>query len=148
MTYLSHTASFPSNERIAPSNRGIKHLKLGRGNADALRDVVRDYAIKHLGTDDAVLRIGETVFLKQGKTSCGMGRQYTRSAGKVTNCQIGVFAAYVSAKEPCFHQPGIIPAEKLGQRPGTAGDCACPREHDFRDQAGAGGANDRMRDSG
>ena len=47
-------------------------------------------------TDDAVLVVDETGFLKQGKRSCGVGRQYTGSAGKITNCQIGVFAAYVS----------------------------------------------------
>ena len=73
-------------------------LGRGRWDADALRDVVRDYAIEYLGTDDAVLVIDETGFLKQGKASCGVGRQYTGSAGKVTNCQIGVFAAYVSAR--------------------------------------------------
>jgi len=77
-------------------------LGRGRWDADALRDVVRDYAIEHLGTDDAVLVIDETGFLKQGKASCGVGRQYTGSAGKVTNCQIGVFAAYVSAKGHAF----------------------------------------------
>lgn len=77
-------------------------LGRGRWDADALRDIVRDYAIEHLGTDDAVLVIDETGFLKQGKASCGVGRQYTGSAGKVTNCQIGVFAAYVSAKGHAF----------------------------------------------
>jgi SRSO17 transposase len=46
--------------------------------------------------DDAVLVIDETGFLKQGKASCGVARHYTRSADKITNCQIGVFAAYVS----------------------------------------------------
>jgi SRSO17 transposase len=40
--------------------------------------------------------IDETGFLKQGRASCGVGRQYTGSAGKITNCQVGVFAAYVS----------------------------------------------------
>src|SRR5258708_2358451 len=71
---------------------------LGRRDwdADALRDIVRDYAIEHLADDDAVLVIDETGFLKQGKASCGVARQYTGSAGKITNCQIGVFAAYVS----------------------------------------------------
>ena len=71
---------------------------LGRGDwdADALRDIVRDYVIEHLADDDAVLVIDETGFLKQGKASCGVARQYTGSAGKTTNCQIGVFAAYVS----------------------------------------------------
>jgi len=46
--------------------------------------------------------IDETGFLKQGKSSCGAGRQYTGSAGKITNCQIGVFAAYVSRHGHAF----------------------------------------------
>jgi SRSO17 transposase len=52
--------------------------------------------------DDAVLVIDETGFLKQGKESCGVGRQYTGSAGKITNCQIGVFASYVSRHGHAF----------------------------------------------
>src|SRR4051794_32945838 len=77
---------------------------LGRShwNADALRDVVRDHVIETLGTPEAVLVIDETGFLKQGNASCGVGRQYTGSAGKITNCQIGVFAAYVSDKGHAF----------------------------------------------
>ena len=63
---------------------------------------MRDYGIEHLATDDAVLVIDETGFLKQGKASCGVARQYTGSAGKITNCQIGVFAAYVSARGHAF----------------------------------------------
>jgi SRSO17 transposase len=77
---------------------------LGRAtwDADALRDVVRDYAVEMLAEPDAVLVVDETGFLKQGKASCGVGRQYTGSAGKITNCQIGVFAAYVSGKGHAF----------------------------------------------
>jgi SRSO17 transposase len=71
-------------------------LGRGRWEADALRDVVRDFALEELADTDAVLVVDETGFLKQGKSSCGVGRQYTGSAGKITNCQIGVFAAYVS----------------------------------------------------
>jgi len=70
-------------------------LGRGRWDADALRDIVRDYAMEKLADPDGVLVIDETGFLKQGKASCGVGRQYTGSAGKITNCQIGVFAAYV-----------------------------------------------------
>src|ERR1700728_4870829 len=70
--------------------------------ADDLRDIVRDYVIEHLTDDDAVLVIDETGFLKQGKASCGVARQYTGSAGKVTNCQGGVFAAYVSCHGHAF----------------------------------------------
>jgi SRSO17 transposase len=58
--------------------------------------------IEHLADDDAVLVIDETGFLKQGKASCGVARQYTGSAGKITNCQIGVFASYVSRHGHAF----------------------------------------------
>jgi SRSO17 transposase len=77
---------------------------LGRSHwdADALRDLVRDYALETLAAPRAVLVIDETGFLKQGQHSCGVGRQYTGSAGKITRCQIGVFAAYVSDKGCAF----------------------------------------------
>jgi SRSO17 transposase len=77
---------------------------LGRAHwdADALRDVVRTYVVEMLAEPDAVLVVDETGFLKQGKASCGVARQYTGSAGKITNCQIGVFAAYVSDKGHAF----------------------------------------------
>jgi SRSO17 transposase len=77
---------------------------LGRGcwEADALRDVVRGYALEALADADAVLVIDETGFLKQGRSSCGVARQYTGSAGKITNCQIGVFAAYASRHGHAF----------------------------------------------
>ena len=77
---------------------------LGRSHwdADALRDVVRDYALETLAEGDAVLVIDESGFLKQGTASCGVARQYTGSAGKITNCQVGVFAAYVSTKGHAF----------------------------------------------
>ena len=87
------------------------HPGRGRWDADALRDVVRDYALETLADPDAVLVIDETGFLKQGKASCGVGRQYTGSAGSpkreafaagITNCQIGVFAAYVSRHGHAF----------------------------------------------
>jgi hypothetical protein len=77
---------------------------LGRSHwdTDALRDMVREYALETLASPGAVLVIDETGFLKQGQRSCGVGRQYTGSAGKITSCQIGVFAAYVSDKGCAF----------------------------------------------
>ena len=77
---------------------------LGRTHwdAEALRDVVRDDVLETLASSDAVLVVDETGFLKQGKASCGVGRQYTGTAGKITNCQIGVFAAYVSDQGHAF----------------------------------------------
>jgi SRSO17 transposase len=77
-------------------------LGRGRWEADDLRDIVRDYALETLADDDAVLVLDETGFLKQGKVSCGVARQYTGSVGKIANCQIGVFAAYVSRHGHAF----------------------------------------------
>src|SRR5271157_704915 len=77
-------------------------LGRGRWDADALRDIVREYALETLADEDAVLVIDETGFLKQGKASCGVARQYTGSAGKITNCQIGVFTSCVSRHGHAF----------------------------------------------
>lgn len=52
-------------------------LGRGRWDADELCNIVRDYVVENLATDDAVLVIDETGFLKQGKAPCGVGRQYT-----------------------------------------------------------------------
>ena len=82
-------------------------LGRGRWDADALRDIVRDYVVGTLADPEAVLILDETGFLKQGKASCGVGRQYTGSAGKITNCQIGVFAAYVSRHGHAFIDRGL-----------------------------------------
>jgi len=83
-------------------------LGRGRWDADALRDIVRAYAVETLAEPDAVLVVDETGFLKQGKASCGVARQYTGSAGKITNCQIGVFVAYVSGKGHAFIDRALI----------------------------------------
>src|SRR4051794_31829086 len=77
-------------------------LGRGRWEADALRDLVRGDVLGTLADAEAVLVLDETGFLKQGKSSCGVARQYTGSAGKVANCQVGVFAAYVSRHGHAF----------------------------------------------
>jgi SRSO17 transposase len=65
-------------------------------NADAVRDDLRDYVVEHLGDEAAVLVIDETGFLKKGGKSAGVGRQYSGTAGRIENCQIGVFLAYAA----------------------------------------------------
>lgn len=76
---------------------GIQHL-LGRASwqADDLRDALYAYVVAHLGSPDAVLGVDETGFLKKGDRSAGVARQYSGTAGKVDNCQVGVFMAYAS----------------------------------------------------
>lgn len=88
-------------------------LGRGRWDADALRDIVRDYALETLADPDAVLVLDETGFLKQGKASGGVARQYTGSAGKITNCQIGVFAFLCLPAWSCLRRPGALSAEGL-----------------------------------
>jgi SRSO17 transposase len=67
-------------------------------DADAVRDEVRRYVIEHLGTPDGVLIVDETGFVKKGTCSAGVQRQYTGTAGRVENAQVGVFMAYACAR--------------------------------------------------
>ena len=63
---------------------------------DAVRDDLRDYVVEHLGEPDAVLAADETGFVKKGVQSAGVQRQYSGTAGRTENCQLGVFLCYVS----------------------------------------------------
>jgi SRSO17 transposase len=67
-------------------------------DADAVRDDLRQQVIVELGDPDGVLVVDETGFLKKGTKSCGVARQYSGTAGRVENCQIGVFLGYASPK--------------------------------------------------
>ena len=71
---------------------------LGRSHwdADRLRDEVRGYVIEALGDADGVLIVDETGFVKKGDRSAGVARQYSGTAGRIENCQVGVFVAYAS----------------------------------------------------
>jgi SRSO17 transposase len=109
-------------------------LGRGRWEADALRDIVRDYVVEHLAADDAVLVIDETGFLKQGRASCGVGRQYTGSAGKITNCQIGVFAAYVSHRGHAFIDRALYLPKAWTDDPARMAAAHAPEEAGFATQ--------------
>src|SRR4051812_26764656 len=106
-------------------------LGRGRWEADALRDIVRDYALEHLADEDAVLVVDETGFLKQGKASCGVARQYTGSAGKITNCQIGVFAAYVSDRGHAFFDRALYLPKAWAEDPARRATAHVPPEIAF-----------------
>lgn len=77
----------------------VQHL-LNRAQWDAndVRDELREYVVAHLGDDKAVLVLDETGFLKKGRYSVGVQRQYSGTAGRIENCQIGVFLAYATPK--------------------------------------------------
>jgi SRSO17 transposase len=65
-------------------------------DADLVRDDLRAYVVDHLGDAGAVLVLDETGFLKKGTKSVGVQRQYSGTAGRIENCQIGVFLGYAS----------------------------------------------------
>jgi SRSO17 transposase len=76
---------------------GMQRLLRDAGwDVDGVRDDLRDLVVEHLGDQDAVVVIDETGFLKKGIRSAGVQRQYSGTAGRTENCQVGVFAAYVS----------------------------------------------------
>jgi SRSO17 transposase len=73
-------------------------LTTARWDADALRDDVRAYVVEHLGNPGGVLVVDETGFLKKGGKSAGVQRQYSGTAGRIENCQVGVFLTYASPR--------------------------------------------------
>jgi SRSO17 transposase len=77
-------------------------LRTARWDAEAVRDDLRAYVIEHLGDAEAILVIDETGFLKKGTKSAGVARQYSGAAGRIENCQIGVFLAYASPRGHAF----------------------------------------------
>src|SRR3954447_12027305 len=86
-----------------PTPDGMQHL-LARADwdADAVRDDLRAYVVEQLGEAHAVLVVAETGFLKKGTQSVGVQRQYSGTAGRIENCQLGVFLAYASGKGRTF----------------------------------------------
>jgi SRSO17 transposase len=98
---------------------GVQHL-LGRArwDAEAVRDDLRPYVIEHLGAPQGVLVIDETGFLKKGRSSAGVARQYSGTAGRIENCQIGVFLAYASARgQVLLDRELYLPQEWTSDRP-------------------------------
>jgi SRSO17 transposase len=83
--------------------RGVQRLlDAAHWDADVVRDDLRAYVVEHLGDERGVLVVDETGFLKKGTKSVGVGRQYSGTAGRTENCQIGVFLAYASLKGRAF----------------------------------------------
>ena len=73
-------------------------LNAANWDPDGVRDDLRSYVVEHLGEPGGVLIVDETGFLKKGVRSAGVQRQYSGTAGRVENCQLGVFLAYATSK--------------------------------------------------
>jgi SRSO17 transposase len=82
---------------------GVQHLlERAQWDADAARDVLREYVVEQLGERDAVLIVDETGFVKKGEHSAGVQRQYSGTAGRIENSQIGVFLCYAGQGGSAF----------------------------------------------
>src|SRR5215213_6457953 len=84
--------------------QGVQRLlNSAEWDADEVRDDLREYVLEHLGDEEtSVLIVDETGFLKKGEKSVGVARQYTGTAGKRENCQVGVFLCYASKEGAAF----------------------------------------------
>src|SRR4051812_18649338 len=116
---------------------------------EAARDLCREHAVERLGAGDAVLVVDETGFLKKGRHSAGVARQYSGTAGKVENSQVGVFLAYGSRRGAGPDRPPALPARGLGGRcrapPRGQGPGRCSVPDQARERAGDHRARARRR---
>lgn len=111
---------------------GIQHL-LGRAlwDADVVRDELRQYVVDHLVDEGAILVVDETGFLKKGRHSAGVARQYSGTAGRVENCQVGVFLAYVSNHGHTLIDRELYLPQEWTADPGRCASVGVPAERAF-----------------
>jgi SRSO17 transposase len=114
--------------------RGVQHLlNDARWDADLVRDDLREYVVEHLADEaSGVLIVDETGFLKKGTKSVGVARQYTGTAGKRENSQVGVFLCYSSKKGAAFIDRALyLPQEEWAQDFARREEAGVPEEVRF-----------------
>jgi SRSO17 transposase len=111
---------------------GVQHL-LGRSewDADQVRDDMRGYVMEHVGAADGVLIVDETGFLKKGTKSVGVQRQYSGTAGRIENCQIGVFLAYASRHGRAFVDRELYLPREWMDDPARCAEAGVPADRTF-----------------
>ena len=110
-----------------------------RWDADEVRDDLRGYVVEQLGDADAVLVLDETGFVKKGTKSVGVQRQYSGTAGRIENCQIGVFLGYASRHGHALIDRALYLPESWAMIRRGGAPPACPRTR-LRHQAATGAA--------
>jgi SRSO17 transposase len=115
----------------APEN--IQYL-LNRSewDADGVRDDLQAYVQEHLGEPDGVFVVDETGFLKKGNKSVGVQRQYSGTAGRIENCQIGVFLAYCSTQGYTLIDRELYLPESWLAEPERCKEAGVPEGIEFR----------------
>jgi SRSO17 transposase len=107
-------------------------LSTAEWDPDLVRDDLRAYVVEHLGDSAAVLVVDETGFLKKGTTSVGVQRQYSGTAGKVDNCQLGVFLAYAGPKGRAFIDRELYLPRGWTNDPARCRAARVPEQVEFR----------------
>jgi len=107
-----------AEELAEPNAHGVQRL-LAEADWDeeAVRDDLRAYVIEHLGEAGGMLVVDETGFVKKGKQSAGVARQYSGTAGRRENSQVGVYLVYSSPKGAAFIDRALyLPEEWTSDR--------------------------------
>jgi SRSO17 transposase len=105
-----------------------RFLNLANWDADALRDIGRDYAMVNFADPRGVLIADPTGFAKKGRKSAGVQRQYSGTLGRVDNCQIGTFLAYVNTggDRVLIDRELYIPKESWFDQPDRCAEAGVP----------------------
>jgi SRSO17 transposase len=98
---------------------------------DGLRDDLRSYVVETIGDPDGVLVVDETGFLKKGKRSAGVARQYSGTAGRVENCQVGVFLTYVTGRGRTFLDRELYLPKEWTEDPDRCAAAGIPEDRSF-----------------
>src|SRR5215216_4729105 len=107
-------------------------LNTAEWDAEAVRDDLREYVVEHLGDDEGgVLIVDETGFLKKGEKSVGVARQYTGTAGKRENCQVGVFLCYASENGAAFIDRALYLPKEWAENSARREEAGVPQEVRF-----------------
>jgi SRSO17 transposase len=116
---------------------GVQYL-MGRADwdPDAVRDDLRGYVVEALGDPGAVLILDETGFLKKGTRSAGVARQYTGTAGRIENAQVGVFLAYTSRHGTTFIDRALYLPEEWTDDPKRCRQAGVPEGTAFATKPG------------
>ena len=107
-------------------------LSTAEWDADAVRDDLRAYVVEHLGDPAAVLVVDETGFLKKGEKSVGVQRQYSGTAGRIENCQLGVFLAYAGPDGRAFLDRELYLPQGWTEDAARRAEAGVPAETAFR----------------
>jgi SRSO17 transposase len=106
-------------------------LNAAQWDEDGVRDELRAYVVEHLGERDGLLVADETGFLKKGCHSAGVARQYSGTAGRIENQQVGVFLAYVSSRGSAFIDRALYLPDEWTQDPARCVAAGIPASTGF-----------------